>query len=128
MNLPALRRVYLAHPLAGDTAGNIARAKRWLRWCYRHHYDVAVLAPWILEVEVLEERDSDPVIREGALVRCEAVVALCDEIWLVGGAVSSGMRRELRMAVRAGKRVVDLRELGPEPPEEYDGRATARVT
>lgn len=108
-----MRTIYLAHPLAGDVASNLARARRWLQWAYRNHREVVVLAPWMHEVELLAEDDADPVVREAALRRCAVVARLCDEVWLVGGRVTPGMERE----AAAARFVRDLTELGEEPPE-----------
>jgi hypothetical protein len=121
-----IRLIYLAHPLSGAVVENLAKAKAWIRWCYDHHRDVAILAPWILDVECTGEDDADDLVRESALVRCEAVVGVCSEVWLVGGRVSPGMRREVAAAMRAGLHVRDLTSLGATPPAAYDGSLTSK--
>ena len=81
-----------------------------------HHYAVAVVADWLIYCELLD--DHDPLDRAFGLACDEATVKRCDEIWLVGGALSSGMRHERDIASVAGLRIVDLTFLGAEPPFE----------
>lgn len=104
---------YLAHPLAGDVPGNLARAKRWLRWAITYHPQHLVLAPWIVEAELFDE--SDPDQRAAAMRRCKQFVMRCGELWLVGGRVSAGMAEEREIAELAGVVVRDLTHMGEEP-------------
>lgn len=107
------RLLYLAHPVRGDVPGNLARARRWLRWLRTNaHPEAAIIAPWLLDIEVLGEDDGDPAQRERALQRCELVAQRCDVVVLVGGRISEGMRRE----AAAAPAIVDLTYLGEEPP------------
>lgn len=109
------RRVwYMAHPVAGDVAGNLARAHRWLRWLMDCCPDDAVIAPWIPGVVVGD--DSDPAQRQRGLLDCAATSARCDGVILVGGRVSTGMAIERDAAIAAGREVRDLTVLGDEPP------------
>ena len=110
-----MKLVYLAHPVGGDTLANLSRARRWLTWTYRHFGGVAPIAPWIVDCEgVLDE--ASPSDRARGLATGMAVLARCDEVWLVGGRVSVGMLMESDAARAAGVRVVDLTSLGAEPP------------
>ena len=115
-----MKVIYLAHPVRGDVQNNLAKAKRWVKWATESHPDVAVVASWITECEVFN--DAEPDQREKALQRDCAVLAKCDEVWLVGGVVSAGMRREKNHATRKGVYVRDLTSLGSEPPG--DGKST----
>jgi hypothetical protein len=108
--------VYLAHPLGADTRdeikANISRAKRWILWAITN-YQVAVVANWILYCEVLD--DMNPAHRELGIQHDLAIMRRCDELWLVGGRVSSGMRQELIDARRHQLVVRDFTEYGPSP-------------
>lgn len=106
------RVVYMAHPVSGDVENNISNAKRWYRWIIDNH-DVAVLANWIIDCE-LYDNNTD---YEASLQRDEEIACRCDEVWLVGGRISEGMRREANAAENAGVTVVDLTKMGYEPPE-----------
>lgn len=111
--------LYMAHPVAGDVPANLARAKRWLRWLRRAMPDAVVVAPWLHDLEVLEEDDNDPHVRATGLRRDCAVVSRCDGLVLVGGRVSSGMREERDTAEAQSKLVLDLTGMGNEPPGEW---------
>jgi hypothetical protein len=108
---------YLCHPVRpapGESLDeNIERALRWLAWALRRWPNEATIAPWLSEVQLLDE--SDELVREAGLRRCEAVVARCDELLLCGGRISSGMRRERLIAEYEGINIVDMSEL-VEPP------------
>lgn len=107
---------YMAHPVAGDVPGNIARAKRWFRWLVKAvPGDVCVIAPWLETLEWCAEDDGDPAVRERAMQRNVVLANLCDAVVLVGGRVSAGMQRE----ADAAKEVRDLTCLGEEPPGTY---------
>jgi hypothetical protein len=120
------RVVYLAHPVAAPCSCwwscdgalavhcNCTRARTWLRWAIASHADVAFSMPWLPYVDVLPDQDES---RERGLRDDIAMAIRCDEIWLVGGRVSRGMARERDAMVAAGRTVVDLTHMGPEPPE-----------
>lgn len=101
-----MRVVYIAHPYGGS-ADLRERAKRWFRWAAVHQR-VSPVADWIIMTELLDETN-----REFGLKCDVALVKRCDEVWLVGGRVSPGMKVESD----AGRLVRDLTSLGPEPPE-----------
>jgi hypothetical protein len=111
------RLLYMAHPVRGDIPANAARARRWLRWLYGRFPRDVVIAPWLLELEVVPLADHVEAEREEALLRDQVVVAHCDGIVLVGGRLSHGMAREAAAAAEAGVEITSLLHLGVEPPE-----------
>lgn len=115
-----MKVIYLAAPLGSgpDRERNRANAARWVAWATRAHA-VAVVADWIVLSGVLPET---PANRELGLAADLALVARCDEVWLVGGRVSPGMAMEAAKARELGKPVVDLTHLGALPPR-WDGAA-----
>lgn len=115
--------LYLAHPLAGDVPGNLARAMRWLAWARRKYPGSTIIAPWIAAIAAGED-DSDPAQREAGLVDAEAVIPRLDGVLLVGGSISAGMERELAAAIAHGRSVIDWTILGPEPPAIASHEAT----
>lgn len=111
------RVFYLAHPVAGDVPGNLARAKRWLPWLFRRAPTLVIVAPWILELETLPLRDTNPDERRLGLERNLAALQRCEGAILVGGRISAGMLVEARHAYARGLRVFDMTMLGDEPPD-----------
>jgi hypothetical protein len=105
-----VRVVYVAHPLSGpDRDANIARAARWCAWAFKSGY--APVADWIVLASQLDESWRE----QGLRADC-ALIKRCDEVWLVGGRVSEGMRIEAAAARLVGLPVKDLTEIGAEPP------------
>lgn len=109
-----MKVIYLAHRLGDgpDRADNLRAAANWGAWATRQ-YAVAVIADWIWLAGELPET---PGNRALGLAADLALVARCDEVWLVGGRVSPGMQEEADRARKLGIPVVDLTHLGPVPP------------
>lgn len=109
-----MKVVYIAAPLAAPTREemdeNRARAARWVAWAALQ--GVAPVATWIVLSGELSETQENREL--GLAVDC-ATVERCDELWYVGGRVTSGMTKEGGHA----KLVVDLTPFGEEPPD-YD--------
>ncbi len=118
--------LWMAAPVsAPTTAGileNLARAKRWLAYLRATRPDDTIIAPWVTWVEIELARDGRelPTTREKGLQDCEAVVARCDGLVVVGGRLTAGMARECGAFLRATLGhgfFLDLLHLGAEPPE-----------
>lgn len=104
--------VYISHPLGQgpDREKNRQNAKRWVCWAALAK-GVSPIADWITLSEFWDESKRDIGLD------CDvAAVAKCDELWHVGGRISTGMRVEEEAARAAGIPVIDLTELGYEPP------------
>jgi hypothetical protein len=101
-----MRVVYMAHPVSGDVPGNLAKARAHVRRLEEAHPDVAIVASWITECEVWD--DANPDERAKGLQRDMAVLGKCDELWLLGPHVSSGMALEEDHANSLGIPVTDL--------------------
>lgn len=134
----------IRHPIPEATRvkaalrANLERALRWLAWLRASFPETTFIAPWI-SVQSLNGDDS-PALREAGLVDACAVIERCDGIALVGGRISSGMRREMEHGVAltmSGKGghygafghtppsfiAYDLTHLGSEPPAKESGLA-----
>lgn len=111
-----MKVVYMAHPCGAPTKvqhlANLERALRWFRWIVDQ--DIAVIADWLLYCEVWD--DFDDVRRSMGLDHDDAMIAKCDEFWMVGGQISGGMARGELTAHATGVPVKDLTGLGKEPP------------
>lgn len=109
-----MKVVYLAHPLGAgdDREANRRAAARWVAWATTEH-GVAVMADWIVLSGELPETTAN---RDLGLACDLALVARCDELWLVGGRISPGMAMEAAEAQRLGKPINDLTWMGAAPP------------
>lgn len=116
------RLFFMAHPVGGDVAGNLARAKRWLVYLFLHYHEIVVVAPWITDLEILPLGDAVAEERERGIQRNLVTLGRCDGIILCGGRVSAGMERELVAARILALDIIDLVYLGPEPPPIGDDR------
>jgi hypothetical protein len=113
-----MKVVYLAHPLSAPThkgiQENLARAKRWYRWACDTFPEYAFVANWILNCEVYDDANAEH--RRKGIERNLAVIEKCDELWLVGARISSGMEEEgMHMTYKVGKRVLDWTHLTGDP-------------
>lgn len=108
-----MKSVYIAHPLGAgpDREFNRARAARWVAWAGLQ--GVAPSATWIVLAGQWDESEEN---RTRGLAIDVTLVKRCDEVWLVGGRVSAGMKIEANAAIEAGIAVVDMTHLGEEPP------------
>jgi hypothetical protein len=110
--------VYIAHPLGAghDREQNRENAAKWVAWAATVR-GVAPVADWIvLSGELTEEH------RKLGLECDFALIARCDELWLVGGRISPGMQLEAdfarRVQIPKQVRVYDMTHLGALPPRE----------
>ena len=107
-----MKVIYLAHPFTAPTRegmeANRKRAAVWVAWALTVR-GVSPVCSWIVLTGVLPETLES---RRLGLEADKAQVRLCEEIWHVGGKVTSGMATE----ESAAKKVVDLTHLGEWPP------------
>lgn len=97
--------IYIASPYAGDIETNTAFAKKAC-W-YAIHQGHTPIAVHLLYPQMLD--DAEPTEREIGLRLGHRVLEVCDEPWLCGGRVSSGMAREIEEAQRLG---IPIRQIG----------------
>jgi hypothetical protein len=113
------RMIYVAHPVGGDVENNIRRAKAWVKYLEAGNPWVVFVSQWIIGVENWD--DSKPEDRAIGLRRCFAQVERCDELWLIGPRVSSGMLGEAAHARKFDVKVVDFTGEGRDmPPTDPD--------
>lgn len=109
--------IYIAHPVGDgpDRPANLLRARRWFGWLLEEYPRDALVMPWLL---YCEELDETPSARRRGLRDDLLVLETCDAIALVGGRLSPGMEQERNVALVEGMQVLDLLHLGPEPPAD----------
>ncbi len=93
-----MKLVYICSPYAGDIESNIRFAKAACRYAMEQGcapVAVHLLYPLLLNDAIPSEREIG--IRMGL-----RVLASCEELWICGGHISSGMRCEIAEAKRLG--------------------------
>lgn len=87
--------VYIASPYAGDTKQNVKNARKYCRFALVQN--AIPLAPHLLYPQFM--KDDDPAERKLAQRKINYVlVGKCDELWVFGGVISSGMEYEISVA------------------------------
>ena len=105
--------IYIASPYAGEVEKNVAFAKKACRYAVgQGHTPIAVhlLYPQMLD-------DSIPAERETGLRLGHRVLEACDELWVCGDRISSGMAREIAEAQRLGIPIREVTALEMEPEQ-----------
>lgn len=92
------RLIYVASPYAGDTEGNTEYAKQACRTVMEQGH--AFFAPHLLYTAVLN--DSVPEERQAGMEMGKMMLAKCDELWVFGNRISTGMAAEISEAERLG--------------------------
>ena len=101
--------IYFAHPVGAPTlegvAANLASARRWLALLLEVWTDVALCAPWLPYLDVLEDTGAN---RARGLRDDLAIARRCDGIVMCGPALSHGMSLELDAVRERRGMVLDL--------------------
>lgn len=113
---------YMCHCYGGKTE-NLIKAKRWLKWCLAAFPEIDFDAPWILWCEVLDETTAN---RERGLKFDEEVIRRFDYVFVVGPEISSGIVREMHMAAKHDRAIIDLGRMD-EPPSVSEGLSQQMV-
>ena len=97
-----LPKIYICSPFAGDTEGNIEKARRYCAFAVKQGY--IPYAAHLFFPQFMS--DDDPAQRELGLFMGTVYLDGCRECWVFGDTVSSGMTAEIE---RAKKRGIALR-------------------
>lgn len=113
-----MKLVYLAHPLSAETREgillNIHTAKLWYKWACDNYWPThAFSATWILNAEIYDDANAED--RDRGMQRNYPQIQRCDELWLVGSFVSSGMQGDGLYARRCLQPVFDLTNENAKP-------------
>lgn len=107
-----MKRVYICSPLSGDIEGNVKRALEYCRVAVRA--GCVPYAPHVYFTRFLD--DEMPAERKIGIDEGLSWLRLCDEIWVFGGTVSSGMKSEIELAEVLGLPVLYLNPDGSRRP------------
>lgn len=104
--------VYICSPYAGDVHRNRANARKYSRFALEKN--AIPLTPHLLYPQFMN--DADPAERWLARHRINYVlIGKCDELWVFGGVISSGMEHEIEIAT---KRKMKIRYFTAEMEEQ----------
>lgn len=90
--------MYIASPYAGDVEKNVAFAKDACHYAMKH--SCTPMAVHLLYPQFLD--DNNPQERAAGLAMGHQVLSVCDELWVCGDRISSGMESEIQEAKRMG--------------------------
>lgn len=90
--------VYIASPYAGDTESNTLRTQGYCRFAVTKN--CIPVAPHLHYPQFMD--DSDKEQRELGLFFALVLLGKCDELWVFGDRISSGMAQEIRKAAKRG--------------------------
>lgn len=93
-----MKLIYVASPYAGDVEKNIAFAKRACRYVMEQGH--AFFAPHLLYPQILD--DTDPEERKAGMKFGIRILEICDELWVCGDRISTGMEMEIELAKQLG--------------------------
>lgn len=91
--------VYICSPYAGDTGKNAENARRYCRFAVNRNG--IPIALHLLFPQFMDEETE----RENALFMGIVLLGKCDEVWVFGDTISSGMRQEIAKAEAFKKKV-----------------------
>lgn len=97
-------RVYICSPYRGDIQGNTDFTRAMCRRAYQNGYEP--IAPHLYYPQWLD--DENPAERQYGMNRGLELIAMCDELWVCGETVSSGMRAEIDRAKELGVKIMEV--------------------
>lgn len=98
--------IYIASPYAGDVEKNVTFAKAACR--YAMEQGCTPVAVHLLYPQFLDDRN--PQERAAGLAMGHQVLSVCDELWVCGNRISSGMETEIQEAKRMGIPVREVKK------------------
>lgn len=97
--------VYIAHPIGGDVARNVALVEDRCRLIYQDKPDVIPLAPYLMALRYLNDAVPEDRLRGTAGNKEFFDRKVMDEVWLFGDRISHGMWEEVLWSRSLGIRV-----------------------
>lgn len=107
LNLLEMKVVYIAHPIGGNVAVNLAHLRTVVSQVNAYYPSVVPFVPYYSDCVSLD--DSVPEQRARGIKNDIFIMrtGIVDEVWLTGGRVSVGMEAEVKLAKSLGIPVVD---------------------
>ena len=86
-----MKKVYICAPLGGDVAGNLAKVRRYTKYALK-----CGTAPVVPHFYALCLDDNKPKEREIGQAAGLSLLWFCDEMWIFGDEITSGMQAEIQ--------------------------------
>lgn len=93
--------VYICSPYAGDTVENVKNARRYSRFAFEQN--TIPIAAHLLFPQFMN--DENPMEREAAIHFNYVLLGKCDELWVFGNTISSGMAHEIEVAKKRRQKI-----------------------
>ncbi len=94
-----MKRVYICSPYSGDVENNVKMAREYCR--YAIDLGCLPIAPHLLYPQILD--DNNPAERMLGIKMGLEILDICDEIWICGELISTGMEKEIAYAEKVSK-------------------------
>lgn len=101
-----LKRVYICSPLSGDIPQNIEKATLYMTYALK-----CGTAPIVPHFYALGLDDNNPKQREIGMRAGMSHLWFCDELWVFGDEITSGMREEIRFCKSLNIPIKQITEL-----------------
>lgn len=99
--------IFVSSPFSGNVERNIIKARDYCRYVVDQNH--IPLAPHLLFPQFMD--DSNLEERSKAIGFGLALLKLCDEVWIFGDTISSGMEEEIEFAKQINKTIKCLGEI-----------------
>lgn len=100
-----MKKVYVCAPLGGDIEGNIKRVIRYTKYALK-----CGAAPVVPHFYALCLNDNVPAERELGMAAGLSLLWFCDELWIFGERITSGMEAEIRFCKNLNIKTRQIRE------------------
>ncbi len=103
-----MKIAYIAHPVAGDVQGNIARIIEIIRTVNLCEPETVPFAPYLADLIALDDSIQDERARGIKNNVCLIRSGFVTEVRLYGGRISNGMQHEKELAESLGIPVIQM--------------------
>lgn len=95
-----IKKVYICSPLGGNVPANLQKAERYAKYAL-----YCGTAPVVPHFYALCLNDADPKEREIGMAAGLSLLWFCDELWVFGDEITSGMESEIRFCKNLNIRI-----------------------
>lgn len=95
-----MKLIYICAPYSGDISNNVNRSRQYAERVIAENRDFVPVVPHLMFDGVYD----DETERERVMEACVKVLSTCDELWVFGLKITSGMAEEIIYALENGIR------------------------